>query len=242
MKSEKKDLDKIFERSLKWRLLKKSFTSVEGVRVLINNFRNYDLTNTGKINRDKWVTCLYSDGLTIGISKEDLSKLFDKYKDENSETCDYKKFAFDLFFKHKNNNMLLNKVNPNANSMMNLNDPNDNSKINNNNFNYNQIQKTNNINYNQTESTPLNNLRYNNNNSSVDYNQKYLNTNNNVLNNSMPIINTNKSNDINGINNDYRHYFIRSRGKNNNLDIDTSNINYSGFHVNSLNYAVNYFH
>ena len=88
----------------------------------------------------------------------------------------------------------------------------------------------------------MNNLRYNNNNSSVVQNQKYLNTNNNVLNNSMPIINTNKINDINGINNDYRHYFIRSRGKNNNLDIDTSNINYSGFHVNSLNYAVNYFH
>ena len=227
MKSEKKDLDKIFERSLKWRLLKKSFTSVEAVRVLINNFRNYDLTNTGKINRDNWVSCLYSDGLTIGISKEDLSKLFDKYKDENSETCDYKKFAFDIFFKHKNN-ISLNKVDPNGNNMIN-------------NINNNQIQNTN-FNYNQTESSPLNNLRYNNNNSSVVQNQKYLNTNNNVLNNSMPIINTNKSSDINGINNDYRHYFIRSRGKNNNLDIDTSNINYSGFHVNSLNYAVNYFH
>ena len=227
MKSEKKDLDKIFERSLKWRLLKKSFTSVEAVRVLINNFRNYDLTNTGKINRDNWVSCLYSDGLTIGISKEDLSKLFDKYKDENSETCDYKKFAFDIFFKHKNN-ISLNKVDPNGNNMIN-------------NINNNQIQNTN-FNYNQTESSPLNNLRYNNNNSSVVQNQKYLNTNNNVLNNSMPIINTNKSNDINEINNDYRHYFIRSRGKNNNLDIDTSNINYSGFHVNSLNYAVNYFH
>ena len=227
MKSDKKDLDKIFERSLKWRLLKKSFTSVEAVRVLINNFRNYDLTNTGKINRDNWVTRLYSDGLTIGISKEDLSKLFDKYKDENSETCDYKKFAFDIFFKHKNN-ISLNKVDPNGNNMIN-------------NINNNQIQNTN-FNYNQTESSPLNNLRYNNNNSSVVQNQKYLNTNNNVLNNSMPIINTNKSSDINGINNDYRHYFIRSRGKNNNLDIDTSNINYSGFHVNSLNYAVNYFH
>ena len=227
MKSEKKDLDKIFERSLKWRLLKKSFTSVEAVRVLINNFRNYDLTNTGKINRDNWVTCLYSDGLTIGISKEDLSKLFDKYKDENSETCDYKKFAFNIFFKHKNN-ISLNKVDPNGNNMIN-------------NINNNQIQNTN-FNYNQTESSPLNNLRYNNNNSSVVQNQKYLNTNNNVLNNSMPIINTNKSGDIHEINNDYRHYFIRSRGKNNNLDIDTSNINYSGFHVNSLNYAVNYFH
>ena len=180
MKSEKKDLDKIFERSLKWRLLKKSFTSVEGVRVLINNFRNYDLTNTGKINRDNWVTCLYSDGLTIGISKEDLSKLFDKYKDENSETCDYKKFAFDIFFKHKNN-ISLNKANPNGNIMMNLNDPNDKSKINNN-------INTNN-NYIHTESSSLNNLRYNNNNSSVIQNQKYLNTNNNVLNNSMPIIN-----------------------------------------------------
>ena len=235
MKSEKKDLDKIFERSLKWRLLKKSFTSVEGVRVLINNFRNYDLTNTGKINRDNWVKCLYSDGLTIGISKEDLSKLFDKYKDENSETCDYKKFAFDIFFKHKNN-ISLNKANPNGNIMMNLNDPNDNSKINNNII-------TNN-NYIYTESSPLNNLRYNNEYSSVVQNQKYLNTNNNSLNNSMPFINTNKSSDINGINDDknYRHYYIRSRGKNNNLDIDTSNINYSGFHVNLLNNAVNYFH
>ena len=244
MKSEKKDLDKIFEKSLKWRLLKKSFTSVEAVRVLINNFRNYDLTNTGKINRDKWVSCLYSDGLTIGISKEDLGKLFDKYKDENSETCDYKKFAFDIFFKHKNN-MSLNKVNPNGNNIMDLNDSNDsndNSKINNN-INYKQIQNTN-INYNQTESSPLNNLRYNNNNPSIAQNQKYLNTNNNALNNSMPFINTNKNIDINDINDDkyYRHYYIRSRGKNNNLDMDTSNIYYSGFHVNSLNYAVNYFH
>jgi len=238
MKSEKKALDKIFERSLKWRLLKKALTStsVEGVRILINNFRNYDLTNTGKINRDNWVKCLYSDGLTIGISKEDLSKLFDKYKDENSETCDYKKFAFDLFFKHKND-MSLNKVNPNLNEL------NDNSKINNN-INYKQIQNIN-INYNQTESSPLNNLRYNNNNTSVVQSQKYLNTNNNALNNSMPFINTNKNIDINGINDGdkyYRHYYIRSRGKNNNLDMDTSNINYSGFHVNSLNYAVNYFH
>ena len=117
--------------------------------------------------------------MTIGISKEDLSKLFDKYKDENSETCDYKKFAFDLFFKHKND-MSLNKVNPNLNEL------NDNSKINNNN-NYKQIQNIN-INYNQTESSPLNNLRYNNNNPSVVQSQKYLNTNNNVLKNSMPIL------------------------------------------------------
>ena len=97
MKSFKKNLDTHFERNLKWRLLKKSYTSVEGLKVLINAFRYYDLSNTGKINRDNWVNAILSNGLVIGISREDLSKLFDKYKEENSELIDYNEFVLIYF-------------------------------------------------------------------------------------------------------------------------------------------------
>ena len=115
MRSPKKELDVVFERTLKWRLLKKSFTSAEGLKVLINSFRYYDLSNTGKVNKDKWVDAIYTNGLVIGISKSELAKLFDKYKEENTELVDYKKFAFDLFFKYNTNNSP-NKVNQNNRS------------------------------------------------------------------------------------------------------------------------------
>ena len=78
-----KQIDILFERNLKWKLLKKAYTSAEALKVLINTFRYYDLTNTGKINRDNWVNAILANGLVIGISKDDLSKLFDKYKEEN---------------------------------------------------------------------------------------------------------------------------------------------------------------
>ena len=112
MQTVRKDLDILFERNLKWRLLKRAFTSAEGLKVLINSFRYYDLANTGKINKDKWVDSLIANGLIIGISKDELAKLFDKYKEENTELIDYKKFAFDLFFKYKNK-VLLNNLNQN---------------------------------------------------------------------------------------------------------------------------------
>ena len=67
----KKDLDIIFERNLKWRLLKRAFTSAEGIKVLVNIFRYYDVTNTGKISKDNWITVLLSNGLLIGISKDE---------------------------------------------------------------------------------------------------------------------------------------------------------------------------
>lgn len=110
MSSVKKNLDIIFERNLKWRLLKKAYTSADGIKVLINSFRYYDLTNTGKINKEKWVDAILYNGLIIGISKEDLGNLFDKYKEENTDLIDYKKFAFDIFFKYQNK-ISLNKIN-----------------------------------------------------------------------------------------------------------------------------------
>ena len=158
MSSVKKNLDIIFERNLKWRLLKKAYTSADGIKVLINCFRYYDLTNTGKINKEKWVDAILYNGLIIGISKEDLGNLFDKYKEENSELIDYKKFAFDIFFKYQNK-ITLNKINLNNN--------------------YNNI-------YNKTESIDkLNNFNLNNNNNlninekrDISKSQSILNINN----------------------------------------------------------------
>ena len=156
MASVKKNLDLIFERNLKWRLLKKAYTSADGIKVLINSFRYYDLTNTGKINKEKWVDALLNNGLIIGISKEDLGKLFDIYKEENSELIDYKKFAFDIFFKYQNK-ISLNKIN-----------------LNNNNYN-------NNI-YNKTES--IDNLKSSNhNNNSLNINEaRNISKSQNILN------------------------------------------------------------
>ena len=156
MASVKKNLDLIFERNLKWRLLKKAYTSADGIKVLINSFRYYDLTNTGKINKEKWVDALLYNGLIIGISKEDLGKLFDIYKEENSELIDYKKFAFDIFFKYQNK-ISLNKIN-----------------LNNNNYN-------NNI-YNKTES--IDNLKSSNlNNNSLNINEaRNISKSQNILN------------------------------------------------------------
>lgn len=217
MTSMRKNLDIIFERSLKWRLLKRSFTSVEGVKVLLKNFRIYDPTNTGKIGRDDWVSALYETGLTIGISRAELGNLFDKYKEENSEWCDYKKFSFDIFFKHQNN-ISLTKSN---NNMPNL--------------NYH--------NYNPTE-VMTNSQMYNNNaflNSS--HSQKYINNN---LNNSMPLnnigsnlnINTNVNASNNNENLRYKNIYSRIYSKFEEVPFNTT---YTGTHVNMVKSSVSYF-
>lgn len=217
MASMKKNLDIIFERVLKWRLLKRSFTSVEGVQVLIKNFRIYDTTNTGKISRDDWVSAMYETGLTIGISRADLAKLFDKYKEENSEFCDYKKFSFDIFFKHQNNISL---TKSSLNNIPNFDN-----------------------NYNPTE-VMTNSQIYNNNvflNSS--HSQKYLNNN---LNNSMPLNNIgsnyNINTSVNASNNfenlRYKNLYSRMYNKFEEVPFNTT---YIGTHVNMVKSAVSYF-
>ena len=207
MNSVKKNLDTHFERNLKWKLLKKAYTSVEGLKVLINAFRHYDLSNTGKINRDNWVDAILTNGLVIGISREDLSKLFDKYKEENSELIDYKKFGFDIFFKY--NKMSLTKGNLNMN-------------------NFNQL-------YNHTESMDFSN-NYNNNSfinineTSANKSQKFLNVNNN-LNNSYSLNNKQFEN----IRYNYRNSPIKLSSVNNISGIDYSSPHSSNVR-NSINY------
>ena len=83
MNSVNKNLDILFERNIRSKLLKKEYTSADALKVLINIFRYYDLSNFGKINRDNWVNAILENGLVIGISKQDLFSLFEKYKEEN---------------------------------------------------------------------------------------------------------------------------------------------------------------
>lgn len=187
MESVKKNLDIIFERNLKWRLLKKAYTSAEGIKLLINCFGYYDLTNTGRINKEKWVDALLYNGLIIGISKEDLSKLFDKYKEENSEFIDYKKFSFDIFFKYQNK-ISLNKININNNNIYNKIESIDNLKnfnLNDNNLNIKDtrdISKSQNIlNINNKFNDRFNLYKKNFENSRYNY----TNTSSNNLNNSI---------------------------------------------------------
>ena len=221
MESVKKNLDIIFERNLKWRLLKKAYTSADGVKVLINSFRYYDLTNSGKINKEKWVDAIYYNGLIIGISKEDLGKLFDKYKEENSELIDYKKFAFDIFFKYQNK-ISLNKINlnNNYNNIYNKTESIDNNlqnyNRNNNNLNINEerdISKSQNIvNINKKFSDSFQLYKKNFENSRYNY----TNTSNNMLNNSISAIDY-RSSHSNNINNSV-NYFKSKINVNNGLN------------------------
>ena len=185
MNSVKKDLDILFERNLKWRLLKRAFTSAEGIRVLVNIFRYYDVTNTGKINKNNWVTAILDNGLLIGITKDQLTSLFDKYKEENTEMIDYKKFAFDLFFHPSNMPLKKNNIN--------------------NNYNYNNTEEVNNSpkKYNNNFFLNINET------SSVSKSQNF---NNNNLNNSFPLMSPNsKGRNINNM----RYYYFNHRMNNN---------------------------
>ena len=207
----KKDLDIIFERNLKWRLLKRAFTSAEGIKVLVNIFRYYDVTNTGKISKDNWITALLSNGLLIGISKDELSSLFDKYKEENSDMIDYKKFSFDLFFNPSK--ISLKKINLNNNNYYSQTEAMVNSKS----FNNNAF-----LNINQE--TP------------VSKSQNILNFSNNV-NNSFPLIKTNTSKNYGNI----RYNYYNKSFNNNNYNNNISGIDYNGSHANSIKNSINYF-
>ena len=211
MNSVKKELDKIFERNLKWRLLKKSFTSAEGLKVLVNCFRYYDFNNTGKINKENWISAILNNGLIIGITREDLSQLFENYKEENTDLIDYKKFSFNLFFKY-NNKMSIKKTNISYNNIYNQTESTDNFKKYNNNYYMNL-----------NEGKPL------------SQSQNILNINNNQ-NNSIPLIN----NDFNNFENNRYNYRNRYKMMNN-LDNSASGISYSGSYVNGIKNSIDYF-
>ena len=211
MNSVKKELDKIFERNLKWRLLKKSFTSAEGLKVLVNCFRYYDFNNTGKINKENWISAILNNGLIIGITREDLSQLFENYKEENTDLIDYKKFSFNLFFKY-NIKMSIKKTNISYNNIYNQTESTDNFKKYNNNYYMNL-----------NEGKPL------------SQSQNILNINNNQ-NNSIPLIN----NDFNNFENNRYNYRNRYKMMNN-LDNSASGISYSGSYVNGIKNSIDYF-
>ena len=212
MNSVKKDLDILFERNLKWRLLKRAFTSADGIKYLVKIFRYYDLTNTGKINKDNWITALLSNGLLIGITKEQLSGLFDKYKEENTEMIDYKKFAFDLFFHPSKIALKKSNINNYNNYYSHTEEVTNSNRYNNNAF----------VNINET--------------SSVSKSQS-LNSKN--LNNSFPLMSPNLIGKNENYENNMRYNYLNNRithHSNNSLGID-----YNGSHVNMINNALNYF-
>jgi Ca2+-binding EF-hand superfamily protein len=212
MNSVKKDLDILFERNLKWRLLKRAFTSADGIKYLVKIFRYYDLTNTGKINKDNWITALLSNGLLIGITKEQLSGLFDKYKEENTEMIDYKKFAFDLFFHPSKIALKKSNINNYNNYYSHTEEVTNSNRYNNNAF----------VNINETSSV-----------------SKSQSLNNKNLNNSFPLMSPNLIGKYENYENNMRYNYLNNRithHSNNSLGID-----YNGSHVNMINNALNYF-
>ena len=222
MNSLKKDLDILFERNLKWRLLKRAFSSAEGIKVLVNIFRYYDLSGSGKINKDNWISALLNNGLLIGITKDQLSNIFDKYKEENTELIDYKKFAFHLFFTPNKISLRKNNINDYNNLYQKTEDEINNSK-----------KYNNNVFLSINESNPVNKGQNFNN-----FN-KYYGKNPNI-NNSFPIRNENmNSKQFENVR--YNNININKRFRNQNLNKSIPRIDYNCAHVNSMKNATNVF-
>ena len=164
MNTQPDELKKIFENEIKRKLSERARFPADEFRILMNGFKFYDYTDSGKLNQTEFVKGILRTGLS-GFNESDIRALFNSYDLNNTGYIDYKNFCNYLYGREP--------LNPQNNSSQNEKDnsSNINGNINNNNNQINQKQKTP-INLNQRQKTPLNNPNINitNNNNNINQN------------------------------------------------------------------------
>ena len=164
MNTQPDELKKIFEYEIKRKLSERARSPADEFRILMNGFKFYDYTDSGKLNQTEFVKGILRTGLS-GFNESDIRALFNSYDLNNTGYIDYKNFCNYLYGREP--------LNPQNNSSQNEKDnsSNINGNINNNNNQINQKQKTP-ININQRQKTPLNNPNINitNNNNNINQN------------------------------------------------------------------------
>ena len=159
------ELKRIFEYEIKRKLSERGRSPAGEFRILMNGFKFYDYTNSGKLNQIEFVKGILRTGLS-GFNESDIRSLFNIYDKNNTGYIDYRNFCNYLYGKEPLT-PLSNTENETQNTTIN-------NDINNNNEQKIQNQKIpNNSNQNQniSKKTPLNNQ-----------NNNLINNNNNIQN------------------------------------------------------------
>ena len=165
------DLQQIFEYELKRKLSQRAKVSTGEMKILLNEFKFFDLDYSGVINKNQWIQGILRTGLT-GFSENDLNSLFSLYDKNNSGQIDYKNFCGFLYGREQ-----LNPLTNNSQSFTIQQDNNTNNNFN----NSNQIQQNQD---NQFQNMDINNSNINQDNNFIQQqnsrnNQNYYNDINN---------------------------------------------------------------
>lgn len=163
------ELKKIFEYEIKRKLSERARSTADEYRNLINGFKFYDYTYSGKVNQTEFVKGILRTGLS-GFNESDIRSIFNCYDINNTGYIDYKNFCNYLYGREP-----LNPLPPSSqNETQNTTNIADNNNIN---INDQIIPKTKTP-INIKQKTPLNNQNINiNNNQNISENQNNQNLN-----------------------------------------------------------------
>ena len=217
------DLQQIFEYELKRKLSQRAKVATGEMKILLNEFKFFDLDYSGVINKNQWIQGILRTGLT-GFSENDLNSLFSLYDKNNSGQIDYKNFCGFLYGREQ-----LNPLTNNSQSFTIQQDNNTNNNFN----NSNQIQQNQD---NQFQNMDINNSNINQDNNFIQQqnsrnNQNYYNSINNNFQKreKTPIYNNNNNINKQQSNMDYNqnnNYGNKQRTPLNNNDDYKNNSNF----------------
>ena len=161
------ELKKIFEYEIKRKLSERARSAADEYRNLINGFKFYDYTYSGKVNQTEFVKGILRTGLS-GFNESDIRSIFNCYDINNTGYLDYKNFCNYLYGREP-----LNPLPPTSqNETQNTSNIADNNNIN----NKEQIVPKTKTPINIKQKTPLNNPNINiNNNPNLAENQNNQN-------------------------------------------------------------------
>ena len=150
------ELKKIFEYEIKRKLSERARSTADEYRNLMNGFKFYDYTYSGKVNQTEFVKGILRTGLS-GFNESDIRSIFNCYDINNSGYLDYKNFCNYLYGREP-----LNPLPPTSqNETQNTSNITDNNNIN---VNEQMIKTKTPVNMNIKQKTPLNNPNININN------------------------------------------------------------------------------
>ena len=90
------ELKTIFEYEIKRKLSERSRSTADEFRTLMNGFKFYDYTNSGKLNQVEFVKGILRTGLS-GFNESDISSIFNSYDINKTGYINYKNFCNYLY-------------------------------------------------------------------------------------------------------------------------------------------------